>query len=507
MGEASDKLGMSAAAEIEWTTARDGSRTARVDGRWLAGCSVPRRAAEMMLRQLVVKGQVACLLLPTHAHQIAVCMETIDPATALIVLVDDQASLDLIHACHDFSAYDGRVFFAIDEASLRAIFRAHPGLPIPQQFIRTPVTPSDAADRAIIWAQRVFSDVLADHTQRAALARANWRPEDVESLCVIASRRFRLWNDAGDQLARAFCAADTINADLPTQISIAFIAERAQRAAAVVTADVGRADRPELISPRQPWISWITHPRVPAFVGTSPQDGLIVVDPSFAELAAQQGWPRGRVRVGGYPPISRLEPSSSPAAATLALIADLPDLTPPPDIQEYSSWRVVWDAIRKDLPDNPHRLAGDIDGYLDKARRHFGVPAEHFPQQTFVDRLVAPAYLIGIARWLVRESIPLAIHGHGWEMVDSVRPHVRGPITSRDQLDQALTNAAAIIDGTVGGFHPVRSIPLPRVSTFGRTPQRVVHDAKALLARQSHDLAAQSLTTPIDIALVRSLLS
>ena len=489
------------AADIVWTTARDGSRTARVGGKWAGGCSVPRRAAELMLRNLTVKGQVACLLIPTHAQQVAVCLARIDPATALMVLVDSQASLDLIRACHDFTGFENRLFFATDEASLRLIFTRHPGLPIPQQFIRTPVTPSEPADAAIVWAQRVFSDVLADHAKRASVARSGWAPTS-DRLCVVVSRRFRLWNDAGDQLARAL-DADVIDTDLATQTSVALIAEHAQSAAAVVMADVGRADRPELLSPRQPWITWITQPRLPAFLPGSPRDGLIVIDESLTDLALKHGWPFDRVRVGAFPPVART--AIAKPNQPLALIADLPDLAPPAEVQEFSSWRVVWDAIRKDLPDNPHRLAGDIDGYLDKSRRHFGVPADNFPQQTFIDRLIAPAYLIGIARWLVRESIPLTIYGHGWESVEAVRSSHQGAIDSREQLNAALDSASGLIDASIAACHPARSIGVPRVATFGRTPQRIAHEAKAMITGPTLT-PISSTVAPLSAPLIRALL-
>lgn len=481
---------------ITFLRARDGSRTAKIAGRWLGGCSVPRRAAEQMLRKLIIRGNVACLLLPTHAQQVAVALERIPPNAALIVLAIDAVFVDLAKQCLDFTPFlnAGKLFFAHDDASLRSIFTENPGLPIPQQFIRLPVTRADLVDERIKPAQAIFSEVV--QRQGAARAALAWKPE-ADHLCVLASNRFQLWNDAGAALSGCL-EADFIDLDDPRCTAPVYIATRAARCAALITADHARADQPDLLPADQPWLAWLMTPRVPAFLRTSPNDALLLADESLRAAARQAGWPDDRVAVAAAPPIAPVEP----IARTLALLADLPDLTPPAEIEEFSSWRVVWDAIRKELIDNPHRVAGDIDGYLEKARRHFGIPAENFPQQTFIDRLIAPAYTIGIARWLAKQSVPVTIHGAGWTEIDGVT--AQGAVADRDRFRRIVGSCAGLVDSAIAITHPVRSLGRPILTTFGRTPQRILQDANAILAGR---VSAAPALPRLDAQVIRRLLA
>lgn len=456
---------------ITFLRARDGSRTAKLAGKWLGGCSVPRRAAELMLRKLSVRGNVACLLLPTHAQQIVAALERMPHNAGLIVLATDAGFEPLARQCADLDPFlrVGRLFFAHDDASLRDVFDQHPGLPIPQQFIRLPVTRADLVDERIKAAQAIFSEVV--QRQSAVRAAIAWE-RNSDRPCLLVSRRFRLWNDAGATLARCV-DGDLIDLDDPRQTAPSYVATQASRCAALVTADHARADQPDLLPAEQPWIAWITQPRVPRFVASSPRDGLLIADESLHAPARQAGWPDDRLAIAAPP---RLHPIDPPARS-LTLLADLPDLTPPPEVQEYSSWRVVWEAIRRELSENPHRVAGDLEGYLEKSRRHFGIPADNFPHQLFIDRLIAPAYTLGIARWLRKQGLPVTVHGIGWD-----DPLATSAVNDRADFERVVHGSAGLVDPFLGTVHPVRSIGLPLLTTFGRTPQRILQDAHALLA-------------------------
>ncbi len=453
--------------QLQWTIARDGSRTARVDGAWLGGCSVPKRSAELMLRNLTVTGRSVCLLLPTHPQQIAACIERIDPTIALIVLLADASEQSLIEPCLGQLAQP--LLVAWDRDSLAKIFIDHPGLPIPRQFVRLPVTAPALSDQTIAWAQQVFGEVAQQQSTRIASARSRWGSNPDAQTLVCVSRSFKLWDDSGDVLAQAI-DADVIDVDDPERSAPAYLSEQAAQASAIVAANTGRADQPEFVHANLPWISWLTTSHVPAYVATSPQDGLIVADRALVDLARQRGWPADRVVLGGAE--SRVVGTGS----TLALIADVPDLSPPKQIEDFSSWRLVWEAIGKDLLENPHRLAGDVEGYLEKSRRHFGVPAGDFPQQAFIDQLIAPAYLRGIGRWLIKEKLPVTIHGDGWSIAGVE------PIRSRVAFDDILLNSAGLIDAFVAPVHPSRQIGLRTVKTLGKTPHRIAQDIRNTLA-------------------------
>src|SRR5437879_5066281 len=82
--------------EAEWVLARDGSLTARVEGAWWSGCSLPRRAALSLLEKMDLKAMVTCFLSPTHAGQVRVTLDRLSEAQALIAAVPDVADLRLM---------------------------------------------------------------------------------------------------------------------------------------------------------------------------------------------------------------------------------------------------------------------------------------------------------------------------------------------------------------------------------------------------------------------------
>ena len=168
----------------------------------------------------------------------------------------------------------------------------------------------------------------------------------------------------------------------------------------------------------------------------------------------------------------------------LALIADVGDLQPTAEVEEFSSLRVVWEACRAELLIRPHAIGGDAAGYLHAMRSRLAVAEENFPQTLFLERLIEPAYCIGIAKWLLRERVPLQLFGQGWDAIDDLAARAAGPITTRDALAQATRSAAALIDPFfVRANHPIRSLQIPTIPTFGRSLGRVLQDITTARAR------------------------
>lgn len=459
-------------SDLEWVTARDGSRTARLQTTqtWWGGCSVPRRSAQMMFRSFNPQGRLACLLLPTHPHQVGVCLEKMPARHGLIVIIDSESSLTFYMACCDFSDETDRLFFAWDPASLGRIFEQNPGLPVPQQFIRLPVSDPSACEKVIEWCQRVFSNVSQLQTRRLEESHARTIVSE-GPLLTLVSGGFRLWDDADQRLAEVFSDL-VVDLDDVRQCATAYIAERASCACGLLTNHVGRSNQPHLIRPDLPWISWVTRGSIPAYVPTSPRDGLVVIDPEWLSRAYAAGWPMDRVAVG------QPEPLSHEGGNRLVLVYDLPDLAPPAEVVEYSSWRVVWDAIVKELAYQPHRLAGDVTGYLERARRYFGVPDKDFPVQRFIQQAIEPAYAMGMARWLIQQSVPLTVYGKGWERVDEILPCWNGPVENRSSLERVLAGSKALVDIFLSEGHLSRYLGIPVLKTIGQTPQRVLQEVR-----------------------------
>ena len=497
---ARDNLAANAAAlgrsiampQLTWRLARDGTLTAYTanerEGGWLSGCSVPRRAAEVMLRKTVVEGNVACLVLPNHAGQIVACLGKLSPSQALIALLGGEGELPPMLACHDFSAdiAAGRLMFAWDDASLHTLFDQSSGLPVPQQFVRIATSPAELAEPAMKTAQGVFNAVIALHHDRIRAAARQSQPSDAE-LCVVVSRRFRLWDDAGDVLAN-LSGGDIVDCDRPNHSAVAFVAERIAAGRAVVTANMGRADRGELAGIDRPWICWVTGPRVPSFVRSHPRDGLLLADEAFAPLATAAGWPASRMRIAGYP-VETLPP----AGKVPTLIADLPSLTPPDVVCDFSSWRIAWEHIDAELQADPLRIGNDASAYLDRVLRHYNIDEPKLPRALFLNGVIAGAFAVGVAKLLKSRGTTPAVYGNGWRaFVDTI--DWRGTIPDRAALHKAAVAASYIVDPFLQPLTALRAIDRPIVRPFGltlpalvgqlRSPQRAARSDGAILSRK-----------------------
>ncbi|GIW75494.1 MAG: hypothetical protein KatS3mg104_0557 [Phycisphaerae bacterium] len=482
--------------DLEWVRARDGSRTARFRStqRLWGDCSVPRRSAEMMLRSLKLQGRLSCLLLPTHPHQVAVCLEKTPDPNGLIVILESESEWGVYTTCCDFSSEAHRLFFAWDVPSLSRIFEQNPGLPVPQQFIRLPVSDQSSCEKTIEWCQQVFSQVNQRQTDRLEQARAR-EIQTQRHLLTLVSGRFQLWHDADRRLADLF-GEEVVDLDDVRHCASAYIAERASYTCGLLTTNVGRTSQPHLIRPDLPWICWATVGLIPEYVASCPRDGLVVIDPEWLPRAYSVGWPKDRVAVGQPDPLHYL------GGDRLVLVYDLPDMTPPPEVVEYSSWRVVWDSIARELSCQPHRLAGDVTGYLERTRRRFGVPENDFPVQPFIQKIVEPAYAMGIARWLIQQSIPVHVWGKGWERVDEIRPYWNGPVENRSSLDQILITSGGLVDIFLTEGHLSRYLGVPILKTVGRSPQRILQEAHQVFHHPSQTIHPYPL-----VEAVRSLLN
>jgi hypothetical protein len=165
---------------------------------------VPQRAAEALLRNFRPQAVATCILAPSHAAQIERALAMLPAEQALLVIQPDVQRVYMDLHCCDFSAdiHGRRLWFAAGAGwaqELARIFVDNPGLPTPQQFIRTALVSEESAGEMMTVAQRVFA---AEAQRRMALiqelrGRARKVGGKIGRLCIIAPSRFRLWNDAG----------------------------------------------------------------------------------------------------------------------------------------------------------------------------------------------------------------------------------------------------------------------------------------------------------------------
>lgn len=489
------------APTLDYCLARDGSATAKRDGQWLAGCSVPKRAAELTFRRENWAGRSLCLLAPSHGQQIAVVLDKLGPTKALIVIQPDVQILADMLASVDLTEplCAGRLFFAEDESSLAALFPANPGLAIPGQMARCCDADGETVARIIAWAQPVFSRLTGGQAKRINAAAQLAEKKIADQPLLLVGRAFRLWNDVGHTLAGTLGGDDSrfrlLDSDQPTQAAEAYQAEVAAMAPAVI------ADRPRPAWARadHPWLTWLTRPAIPPFRPEFPRDGLLLADGAWIAAARNAGWPAQRVAVANWPALA-VEPKPG---APLALIADLPSLDVPPDVAEWSVWQLSWEAMREELTRNPFALGDDAAKYVRRAPARLGLTAdENYPVDRLVKDVVAPAYTLGMARWLAEKKVAFTLHGHGWQNEAALADQFKGPISDRGAFITALNASGGLIDPFLSPAHAIRAITLPQIKTVGRTSQRVMQDIGSLATQT----ATSSTQSQLSVSAINSLL-
>jgi hypothetical protein len=505
--------------EYAWIYGRDGSLTALTpDGQWLADCSLPYRAACAMLKSVETRGGVSCLLAPVHAALVRRTLELLSPQQALLVLSPDETFLAVALHCHDFSTEieAHRLFFAVGPgwaAQLTDLFREHPGLPIPNLFLRPPTTPDLVAHPLIETAQRLFNETNA--ARNAALAELAGRPAprlkgSPRRVCAVAPAVFRLWSDAPALLADVLSPhieVRRLDPERPTTSSHLALATAVRDCDALVTANLARADVPPQIVPDTlPWVTWATTPAIPDGRRAAAQDRLIVADPAWLPPAIAAGWQKSQLSVAAWPAPELPRPASPPAG--LALIADTEPLRTDIDEEtfEFSCHMVLWELIASELHANPLLAAEDPDAYLTSRMNRLSIGPDGFNRAIFLNTLVTPAYQQGLARVLLAARLPLRLFGRGWRDRPEFAPHAAGPITSRPDLLCAASSAAALVRATPGAFpHAITTLGRPVVTPVAGPPAAFLSSATSALSGRTPQsrATAPTLTADLVLALLR----
>jgi hypothetical protein len=487
-------LPLPGASEIEWIFARDGALTALLPGeRWFGGCSLPRRAAEFMFRTLEIQGTVGCFLSPTHAAQLRVALNKLEPRQAIIAIVPDAANLEIILHCEDFleDIARHRLWFVAGEGwkeQIKTLFEDIPGLPTPSQFIRPIVADAGAMDGLIAPAQAVFSEAGTSRIKRIrAIVEAQSRPAAADRLCLIAPSHFRLWEQSSETLAGVLenwsrsggkpgiCRIDT---DDPASASPLALARVASECDAVVAANIFRADAQGAVSPHVPWLTWVTAPRVRPPDGAAPHDRLLLADESWRKLAAEVGWTQEQVQIAAWPRQRIITPHQTSARKFLAIVADTQLIEAPEQVNSYSSQLLLWELIESELKFDPFLVSGDMHEYLASRRDRLQIADAGFDATLFIDRLIAPAYQQGIARLLIGQNLPVRLSGRAWDTIADLAQHHEGRVESREHLNEILSSAAAVVHAwPFQHAHPVDAIGLPVIRAMGRGRDGLLRDA------------------------------
>jgi hypothetical protein len=526
---------------LTWTFGRDGYLTARDETGWWTGCSVPLQTGRELLKSLEMTGAAGCFVLPSHAGQLRACFERINTTQAVIAIVPDLLNLSIILHCDDFSMEirSRRLSFVTGAdwpARLSELYDDLPGLPIPQQFIRTALLEDAEMNRIIPEAQGIFSKVtnqraellakiaagdesqsqLADATvaSNRGVVAAGIAHHRTGRICVVAPSQFKLWSFAGVALhealreidpaeenlaseainftpAKVFCPLDTDNPIYSSPMALAIAARDAD---AIVTADLYRADFPPLAPLTKPWITWVTKSRIAGPNPDAADDAVLVSDVRFIPLCQDAGWHLDHIHVAGWPLTFR---KPKPGGFHVGLIVDTVKLEMPEKLRERSSQGLLWELVAAELGREPLRLDDDADEYLSTCMAKLELTDEHIDRAWFIDQLVFPAYHQGVARLLIRERVPMLLFGNNWSQIDEFLDFTGGPITSPADLREALSQCGCLIQPwPMTQTHPIHALEIPIVSPAGKTVRSFIEKARQAKDSVWHGVA--NCKTPLN---------
>ena len=485
---------------IHWVLARDGSLTGRIetaDGfRWLEDCSLPARASAAMLAKTKLSNPVTCFLSPFHAAAVRRNLDALQPEQAVILVLPQLPQLSTVLHCEDFSADIARhrLWIVAGEEwpqQLERLLTEQIGLAVPSQFLRLSVTDPSLIGDMINQAQAVFGRVIAGRSERIVAMQAGACTKQQRHLCVATSMRFRLWHDEGFTLSQS-APADAIRVDSsdPANGSPLKMARCAIDAGILLTPNLARADMPNVVPQHVPWLTWITNDRIPAFQGAAPDDHLLVADPIVERTAIEQGWPADRVCAAAWPSV---DDHRSDGVGELTVLSNTMPLDAPKELESFSSHRVLWDTIRRDIAADPAGVMKlGVSGYLTRQLERYKIATDSFPFERFANDLIIPAYAQAIVDAKLRQNIRVKLFGDGWSDIARFRPYAAAPLSSRMALQKALAEARTLLHVWPTQFvHPSESLGIPVVRSNGS--QKSGSDRK--YRKQLHETLALVLAT------------
>jgi hypothetical protein len=470
--------------DVEWVFGRDGYLTARISGSWWSGCSVPLRTGRELLKLLELKGSVGCFLHPTHAGQIRACFEKLRAGQAIIAVVPDVESLRMILRCDDFSREIGasRLFFVSGKdwaEQLGRLFERYPGMPLPQQFVRTALL--EDADMNLLTedAQAVISRETTRRSERlpGVLARAEKRERNGRVL-VLAGSQFNL-GDLSNVALRAALLSDggdssfvAFDPDHPLTASPLALAEAAAEADAVVAADVFRSDLPGIVSPRTAWITWVTSGRIISPMNLGSDDALMLADARWLEPAMKAGWTAERVGIAGWP---RIAAANSGTMGAVGVFADTCAIAVPQRVKDFSSQVLLWEMIEDELSNDPLSLGEDARKYLQARMERFNIADEGFDRNLFMERLIVPGYQQGICRLVMRHGISVNLFGSGWGDIVEFKDCAMGAIGSAGKLELSVFKCQVVLDVFPEGRAWMDALPVTVIRPAGLSSNQLLN--------------------------------
>ncbi len=489
---------------VEWLFGRDGALSAKEPGGdWLGRCSLPMRVARELLADMAATGRVSVLLYPTHAAQIRFALDQITSQQALIALMESPFDAACALACEAFAVEigAGRLYFAVGPEwaeQVAQLLSARPGLPMPQQCLRTSLLSAETSRQMVDAMSRIVDAASRQASELVQRLRIEFRWQPHGPVLVLAGSAYRTWDFGTPSLeailrSQASVPCTFLDIDRPDCASAAALLGAMSGHRAVLAAELTRADLPQVLPTDMPVVTWLLHGRAPAARDVGSRDKLIVATDELHRQARQGGWSEDRLLLAGValPRPASLEPR-------VGIVADRVEVNPAKQKFQLSSHRLLYEAIGDALLRDPLSLGCSASDYLALQAAELGLKPDTLDSYLFVERLILPAYARGIARLLHSQGVPICLIGAGWEADAELRSSHAGNPLSRAELLEAAGSCAVLADIWPIEFPPpVALFGRPVLATAGLSPQQLGDMARRLIANPT---MASSVAPPALVA-------
>ncbi len=467
-------------------------------GGWLGQCSLPLRAAGELLADLSAPGRVSLLLYPTHAAQLGTVLERLTAQQAVISLHETLLDAACAVACRDSSRdiRAGRLYIIAGPEwpnQFAQLLASHPGLPAPEQYLRTALLPTEAGQRLMEVAGRVLDAHSECNRTLIEQLQQSLRPQADGPVLLLAGTAFRLWGLATPALAALLhdnpaIPHSVLDIDRPDHSSPAALLAALQGHRAILTAELTRANLPQAVPSDLPVITWVLYGLIPPASIAGPQDRLIVASRELQRRARHEGWSPERLLQAVPPP-----PVFAASGSHLGIIADYVDVDPAKHAFRLSSHRLLFEAIGEELLRNPLALGASVMDYLAARAGQLNLRPDHLDLPLFIERLILPVYARGIARLLVSQNLPIRLIGAGWESDELLRSSHSGNPHSREELCVAIGQCAALVDvWPVDCPPPLGLFGRPVVPTAGQSEAKLLAAARSIAGLTSTAAGSRS---------------
>ena len=172
-----------------------------------------------------------------------------------------------------------------------------------------------------------------------------------------------------------------------------------------------------------------------------------------------------------------------PTSPRVLLVADTREITAPAVVEDYSSHKLVWQSIHRQLAARPLSFNGDMPALLAEHAKPLGIDPASLPTPLFVDALITPAYEQGIARLLIAAGVAIDVAGRGWNDLQEFAHRKPPTIQSFESFERLIANyQTVVLPQALSAPHEADALPRNVVRTLGLSKSQLLSNLRKSIA-------------------------